>query len=175
MMSSRALPDDFTHPLTYSSLQSPVNNVHSNSGRFNGPQPLSVNVPGRDANRISTTTSPTSTTPAMGAFSFANSAEIRSPVSGGGQYVPFGYRSLGVRPMASPGYQTATTVPTMAENMPAMARHRHMSLDSHGAGVADAAHLYSGPPVGNDDSHERRFSISHGRELAPLGPGYNGE
>ena len=107
MMSSRALPDDFTHPLTYSSLQSPVNNVHSNSGRFNGPQPLSVNVPGRDANRISTTTSPTTTTPAMGAFSFANSAEIRSPVSGGGQYVPFGYRSLGVRPMASPGLPTS--------------------------------------------------------------------
>ncbi|KAF2153805.1 hypothetical protein K461DRAFT_292514 [Myriangium duriaei CBS 260.36] len=194
MMRSRALPEHFGMPQAANQpfLQHPpamqnstprlLQNPHLN--RYGEVRPLTLDTAGRSGNTESSFASPTSVTPALGSFSFTppqSATETHSPMSGGGDYGPFGYRSIASSPrrsLLSPGHSStpsaSNSLPSTLMRIPALDRPRQSSVDVQPSGFRPALASYPGVQASPSllQQHDRRSSAPHARlglhrEMAP--------
>ncbi|GAM87994.1 hypothetical protein ANO11243_060230 [Dothideomycetidae sp. 11243] len=149
MMRSRALPEHFS--LAQSSGRSFLQASSSGQSaagrllhapevsRYADLRPLTLDTAGRTVTSESNYASPTSVTPALGAFSFTppqSATETQSPISAAGEYGSFGFRSVMGSPrrtLLSPGHSSASSysssVPTTLNRVPTVDRQRQSSVD----------------------------------------------
>lgn len=177
MMRSRALPEHFTmgqssgpvlpQPPPSSMLMQPYGGP-----RFGDMRPLSLDTMNRGGRSDSTYTSPTSVTPALGAFSFTppqSAGVAHSPGAMGLDNRGYGFRSVAASPRAellSPSHGAtasfSSSFPSGLSQLPTLDRQRHASVDYQSSGIRPGLAPFPGaipPSVPLGQPQDRRSSL----------------